>query len=228
MVVDKRYAVYFMPPAGSALQRFGAHWLGWDADRAAHEPHPDAPFDVAALTRTPRKYGFHATLKPPFRLQPGASTGGIDRALRTIAARHAGFVLAPVQVAAIGPFLALVPEDGDPALQALADDLVTALDTFRAPLTEAEIARRKPDTLSERQRANLAAWGYPFVLEEFRFHMTLTGPIRNGSEREAVRTWLETRLQAVTGGTLAIGEIALCGEGEDGLFRVRHRYPLTG
>ncbi len=83
MTPFRRYALFWAPPRGSALARFGASWLGWDAEAGELVPHPEVPrlpLPVAEITATPRRYGFHGTLKPPFRLAEGANVAGLDAA----------------------------------------------------------------------------------------------------------------------------------------------------
>jgi hypothetical protein len=147
--------------------------LGRDAVSGAALPQkPVAGVDIAEITADARGYGFHATLKPPFRLQ-----GDVRAALqsaREFAERTAPFALPPLHITDLDGFLALREATPCPPLQALADGCVAALDAHRAPPTEAEIARRKPENLSPLQREYLAAWGYPYVFAEWRFHMTLT------------------------------------------------------
>jgi hypothetical protein len=53
--------------------------------------------------------------------------------------------------------------------------VVREFDRFRAPLSDAEVERRSPDTLKPAELQNLCRWGYPYVFETFRFHMTLSG-----------------------------------------------------
>ncbi|PKP65441.1 MAG: phosphonate metabolism protein, partial [Alphaproteobacteria bacterium HGW-Alphaproteobacteria-8] len=70
-----RFALYYAPPPGP-LADFAADWLGWDATAGREMPHPivpGLPGPVEELTRAPRKYGLHGTLKPPFRLAQGAT-----------------------------------------------------------------------------------------------------------------------------------------------------------
>ena len=70
-----RYAIYYAPDPGTALDDFGASLLGYDARSATDLPFPgDVTLimpDWHDLTRDPRKYGFHATLKPPMALAEG-------------------------------------------------------------------------------------------------------------------------------------------------------------
>jgi len=172
-VTPHRIALYYAPETADPLHHRASAWLGRNAASGAlYTQKPVAGVDIAEVTADARGYGFHATLKPPFRVQ-----GDIQAALataRNFAARTAPFTLPPLQITDLDGFLALRESAPCPALLALADGAVTALDPHRAPATEAEIARRKPEKLSPRQRDYLAAWGYPYVFAEWRFHMTLT------------------------------------------------------
>ncbi len=224
-----RYAAYYTPPPGAFADLAGA-WLGWDADRGAEPARPDVaglPRDADGITAMPRKYGFHGTLKAPFRLARHKTGAELADACAALAMRLRPVVFPGLDFAVIGGFLALVPE-GDPApLDALASVVVADLDGFRAPPAPEEIARRTPERLSGRQRALLDRWGYPYVMEEFRFHLTLTGDF---SPDEARMTALALRpvLGPVLPRPFAVGAISLCGEMPGGRFRVLHRYALTG
>jgi hypothetical protein len=181
MSVAHRYAVY-LAPAGP-YRETGSRWLGRCEDSGlalARAPQDDPRID--AWTAAPRHYGLHATLKPPFRLAAGTRASALDAAMRRLARAQTPFA-APLELRALRGFLAWC-QAGDAhaqasmalaRMQALADHAVRDLDEFRAPPTPAEIARRKPDTLTPRQRQMLEQWGYPYVLDTFTFHMTLTG-----------------------------------------------------
>lgn len=176
-----RYALYYAPDPGSVLWRFGSSVLGYDAVTGTDLPAPDLPgFDAQswhALTVEPRRYGFHATLKAPFRLAEGYGEADIIAAATVLARTAHPFALPELEVAMLGPFVTLVPAAPCPRLDDLAEAAVIALDPLRAPLTAVEIARRRPEQLSARQVAYLAAHGYPYVRKDFRFHMTLTGAL---------------------------------------------------
>jgi len=225
-----RYAVYYLPPEGSALARFGAHWLGWEcaAGRAVDHTEVALPGDltVAEITGTPRKYGFHGTLKPPFRLTAGRKAEALDDALSALAARTRPFDAPALRLAALGRFLALVPSAPCPALDDLAAAAVRDLDAFRAPPSGAELARRRAAGLSPRQEANLTRWGYPYVMQDFRFHMTLTGGLAAG-DLAAVEAALAELVAPLCADPLPVREIALLGEVEERFHLIR-RYPLTG
>ncbi|NKX44782.1 DUF1045 domain-containing protein [Roseicyclus persicicus] len=223
-----RYGLYVVP--GGALYRAGADWLGWDsvAGTAVAQPDlpglPDAP---SRLTATPRKYGFHGTVKPPFRLAPGATAAALDAAARAFCATRPPVTVSRLAVRRLGSFVAVVPDAPALDLAALAAATVAALDPFRAPPTEAELARRRKARLTDRQEALLARWGYPYVMEEFRFHMTLTGSLPQ-DQAEAARDALAAHLAPVLPAPFAIDSLCLMGEDDAGMFHLVHRYTLAG
>jgi len=172
-VTPHRIALYYAPETDDPLHQCASAWLGRNAASGAlYTQKPVAGVDIAEVTADARGYGFHATLKPPFRV--GGDMQAALQAAQDFAARTSPFALPALQITDLDGFLALRESAPCPALQGLADGAVTALDAHRAPATEAEIARRKPEKLSPRQREYLASWGYPYVFAEWRFHMTLT------------------------------------------------------
>jgi len=224
----KRFGLYVVPEG--AFYRAGADWLGWDsvAGRAAAQPDlPGLPDEVAAITATPRKYGFHGTVKPPFRLADGTDAAGLDNAARAFCATRGPVTIPALETRRLGGFVAVVPARPSEALADLAAATVEALDPFRAPPSEAELARRRKAGLTARQEALLARWGYPYVMEEFRFHLTLTGKLPR-AEAEATRDILAAHLAPVLPAPFVIDNLCLMGEDEDGLFHLVHRYTLSG
>jgi len=189
-----RHAIYFMPRPDTALWRFGSSIIGYDAvTGAAPATPPHAIFaktSIAAAMAEPRRYGFHATLKAPFRLGAERSEADLVAAVAEFSKARQPFAVAALKVATLGRFLALVPARPCAPLDTLAADCVRAFEPFRAPLDAHDRARRLAGSLTPRQIANLEAWGYPYVFDEFRFHMTLTGPL-DEVEREHVRGALE-------------------------------------
>lgn len=190
-----RYAIYFAPLADSDLTCFGDRWLGRNAESGKAVPQPvldglDAD-RLRALTQAPRHYGFHGTLKPPFQLAAGCDVDDLRRAMAGFASQQAAFRIAALRLREIGDFLALVPARPAPALSRLADACVTEFDAYRAPPDTAELAKRHAAGLTPRQAELLARWGYPYVLDEFRFHLTLTGPIADQEERIRVANLLQ-------------------------------------
>lgn len=228
IVTFTRYAIYYVPPRAAEWCRFASAWLGWDLEAGEELPHPEAAgLDVAALSAVPRRYGLHATIKPPMRLAEGASRAALEDACATLAARTAPVTLEGLQLARMGRFLALRPAGSEAALNALAAEWVTGLDRFRAPVSEGEAARRRAAGLTPAQEENLVRWGYPYVLGQFRFHITLTGKLPK-PELPAVADVLEARLLPLVPAPLQIRDLALAGEAQDGRFRLIHRYPLSG
>lgn len=219
-----RFAIYYVPPDGP-LADFGAKWLGWDIVTGRNTPH----FTLKGLhdiTVTPRKYGFHGTLKPPFKLKGGQSFDTLEMKASNIAKTLAPAVFNGMKVTQLGRFLALTPFGRLDSLQAIAEAYVQELDGFRAPADKAELARRRKAGLSLRQEVLLAQWGYPYVFEEFRFHLTLSGRLFE----EELTDWT-TKLQSYLPELpkpFVIDQIALCGERLDGRFELINRYTLTG
>jgi hypothetical protein len=181
-----RYAVYLAPPPKSPLWRFGSEVLGYDAasgmDIHGFAPPGYASAEWRAATERPRRYGFHGTLKAPFRLAEGATERSLIAALREEAARHVAFDAGPLVVTSLkmnrSSFVALVLHKRCETLDALETSIVERLDPFRAPATEGEIEARQPERLTARQRATLLRWGYPYAGPDFSFHMTLSGPLQ--------------------------------------------------
>lgn len=219
-----RLAIYYLPPDPGAFSAFGASWLGWDIERACAVPQPDIP-GIVEVTRAPRRYGFHGTLKPPFRLADGCDIKALSAETDALARNLPAFDLPGLEPVALGRFLALVPQGGIAEIAALAARLVRDLDRFRAPPTEAEIARRR-GALSVRQEANLLTWGYPFVMEDFRFHLTLTD--RLSKPRRAEVWGVLAALLPDLSRPLPVREIALVGERTDGMFERVDRFALRG
>lgn len=219
----KRFAIYFAPRDG-AFADAAASWLGWDLARGCAVVQPEVP-GLAGLTAAPRKYGFHGTIKPPFRLVDGVSAEDLTQAVAELAQHLPPVQLPGLKMVLLEGFLALVPRH-DPALEALAAKVVQALDRFRAPLTEAEIGRRRPDSLTPRQRALLADYGYPYVMEEFQFHLTLSGRL-DTSEAADLQAAAQRHFAGLIPQPFLLQDLCLCGEDCEGRFHLLHRYALS-
>lgn len=225
----ERYAIYYAPKAGP-LADFAAGWLGWDPAAGMARAHPviaGLPHTVDEITATPRKYGFHGTIKPPFRLADDSGRAGLEGDLTALAARLAPVVMDGLALHRLGGFLALTPTGDTGALARLAAKVVAGLDHHRAPAPPEEVARRRTSGLSPRQEAHLERWGYPYVMDEFRFHLTLTGRLSD-DDSEAVRRALAPVLAPLLPRPFRLDELCLFGEDTDGMFHLLHRYALTG
>ncbi len=177
-----RYALFFAPAKDDPLTKAAAIWLGRDAFDGGEIDRPSLMKDQSreafdAMTASPRRYGFHGTLKAPFELALGTNLEQLDQKLADYASGLQSFQLPKFEVGRLGPFFALRTEHPSEDLKMLATNLVRDFDHFRAPLDEHDIARRKPERLSQSQRDNLLTWGYPYIFDDFRFHMTLSDPI---------------------------------------------------
>ena len=234
--MSRRFALYLAPDPDSALWQFGSRWLGYDAesgnDIAQFQLSTLGAEDLREATAHPRLYGFHLTLKAPFRLTEGASDSMLEQALDGLARRHAPFgpielVLETRPAGAGRVFHCLVPAKRVEALHRLEADAVVSLDPLRAALTSAEIARRKPDCLSVRERTYLDTFGYPHILEAFRPHFSLTGPVSPTSPvGEALRHMLATMGQDLV---LPCADVALFEQPDThSRFHIRGRVPLGG
>ena len=227
-----RYAVYFTPPSDDPLTLAASAWLGRDAFTGkTMDQAPAAEFDaerLAALTADPRRYGFHATLKAPFTLAADRDPAELEARFSEFCRSNRAFSIPSVEVGQLGSFFAVVPAEVYPQLQSFAASIVETFEPFRAPLDEDDIARRKPEKLPPRQRENLMRWGYPYVFEDFRFHMTLTGQVP-AAEQPAMGDILHQRFGIFTGRPLKIGGLALFIEESRGApFTVHSWLPLKG
>jgi len=222
-----RYAVYFVPGDETPLGLFGARLFGrWPDGRA--EAVPDDHPERLARTGRAARYGFHATLKAPFRLREGCSSNALLASVETLAETLRSVPLAPLAVDRHGlATLALCQRREQPqALTELAARCVRTLDPLRAPLDDAERSRRRPEQLSPEARDRLERWGYPWVLDGFRFHMTLA---RGGEGAEGFTDWLERRVEKAGLEHATLDRLALCREAAPGapLLRIAE-LPLGG
>ncbi|MGP9788865.1 DUF1045 domain-containing protein [Roseinatronobacter sp. NSM] len=221
-----RFAVYYAPPPGSELARAGAGWLGWDADAGQAVAHPDLGLDLAQLTATPRKYGLHGTLKAPMRLScPVASfLDGVETVAQTLAPVELG----RLTLRALDGFVAIMPQPPQPpALSDAAARIVQDLDPFRAPLSAQDLARRRATPLSARQETLLQDWGYPYVMDEFRFHITLSGRVSPATMPDVLRAahaWFGPALDAAH----VMTDLAVFAQDMAGRFHLIRRFALRG
>ncbi|MES2712238.1 MAG: DUF1045 domain-containing protein [Pseudomonadota bacterium] len=220
-----RIALYWAPEVTDPLHARASAWLGRDAETGATLPQP-AVLGIAEATAEPRLYGFHATLKAPFRLATGYEEA--RAAAGFLAERTAPFTLPPLVLRDLRGFLALIEREPSPALAAFADDCVRTLDPHRAPLAAEEIARRRPERLSERQRVNLEAWGYHLVFEDFQYHATLTGRLTE-DQRAVMEPAAASFFGDLPAAPRAVRELCLFTQAEPGApFLIAERLPLRG
>lgn len=228
-----RYALYFAPAAETPLARFGAAWLGRDAETGERPARPTIDGLGAdyldEITTSPRRYGFHATLVPPMPLAEEFEPGNFDVVARDFAGTRPSFKAPRLRLADIDGFLALVLSEPCDAMHALAADAVKAFHAFRAPPSETELEqRRRGGQLSARQEAMLTTWGYPYVMDEFRFHMTLTERL-DPAARLPIQRVLGPLTAALCEPPLDVDGFALFEQPDrQAPFRLTRRYAFTG
>lgn len=228
-----RYALYYAPRAEEALAVIASRWLGRSPDSGeARDIGPVGSISrdrLSELLADPRLYGFHGTLKPPMALADGATERDLLDAVGTFAATACQIDVPSLVLAALSDFLALVPSERCAALQDFADRCVTEFDAFRRPAEEAELARRRAAGLSARQDELLRRWGYPYVMEQGRFHLTLTGRVNDQAERAILLDELRDRFAAFIGQPLAVRDLCVFRQPAPGRpFNVLARFRLGG
>lgn len=215
--MTERFAIYYAPSATSDLWDRAATWLGRDCSTGALFDGPVAGLErdrLLNLTQSANRYGFHATLKPPMVLVEGASEADLRAEITTFASEHQPLDLGRPRLAALDGFLALLVDDNDD-LQDFASHVVERFELFRAPLSAKDRAARASRNLSARQIELLDAYGYPYVFDEFRFHMTLSDrldPEAAAEIAQAASTWFAPVLEA----PLLLDRLALYHEPEAG------------
>jgi putative phosphonate metabolism protein len=226
-----RFAIYYTPERNHPLTIAAGRWLGRDAFGGAVGPR-DALGGLSAeeidrQTASASRYGFHATLKAPFELATGVTPDDLEAALAAYARTVDPVSLGHLVLKQMDGFFALVESKKRPQLQTLAADIVRAFDRFRAPLSGADIARRNPEGLTPEELHNLTQWGYPYVFDTFRFHMTLTGRAF-GKESESLRRILQNMLGDLLDTPLMLDGLALFVEPEPGAPFVVRSYHALG
>ena len=228
-----RYALYYAPRAEEALAVAASRWLGRNADTGeARELVPVTGISherLSAIVADPRLYGFHGTLKPPMVLAEGATERDFVDAVGAFAATQRQIDVPSMTLAEVQDFFALMPADRCAGLQDFSDRCVVEFDEFRRPAEEAEFARRRVPGLSQRQEDLLLRWGYPYVLEQGRFHLTLTGRVKEPGERAVVLDALRRRFMAFVDRPLAVRDLCVFRQPAPGRpFTILARFRLGG
>lgn len=226
-----RYAIYYAPEPGSALDTFGQTWLGHRGPEALSAAVGSAglisPQRIAQLTESPRLYGFHGTLKPPFELNPASTREGLIAATRVFARSRSPIELPPLELAVIGKFIALTPIAESAALEKLAAACVRAFEGYRTPLSKDQEEDYKLNKLTVHQEQMLEHWGYPYVMEEFRFHISLTDRIDDDGERQSVMELLTALAQPVLPQPIQIRDLVVFAQDAIGMpMRPLERIPF--
>jgi putative phosphonate metabolism protein len=216
-----RYAIYYIPDL--PLFQIGSDWLGWNSI-TGQETLLSA--DHRRITDRPRKYGFHATVKSPFALASHSTQGDLQDAFQAFCATVPPATGGTLKISRLGRFLAMTQDVQSNAVTELAASTVSHFDKFRAPLSDQDIEKRRQRRLTPQQDELLLRWGYPYVMQEFKFHMTLTGSLA-ANEIDAIEQRANTRFQKFIGQPLSIASLALLGEDRDsGHFHVVDKLSL--
>jgi putative phosphonate metabolism protein len=219
-----RYAIYYAPERDDPLWAAGCLWLGRDPESGDMFAPPR---EAAGLIDHPARYGLHATLKPPFALADDTDEAALDRALAAFAAGRASEPMPALAIRPLHGFLAIRPAGDADALHRLADSCVEVFDAFRRPASSSELAMRRAGGLTPAQDAHLARWGYPYVFDEYRFHMTLTARLDEPA-RDRLEDILVARFATSLAAPRRLSSLALFVEPEAGKnFSLRRRYPFA-
>jgi hypothetical protein len=222
----ERYAIFYTPTG--ALADFGAQWLGWDSAHGRPVVQPEiAGIDVPTITQTARKYGLHGTLKAPFKLAEGCDLAQLQNVATTFVIGQPAFEIGALTLRHDSGFVALRPRSQQIGLRDFAAVAVKAFDGFRAALTDVDIARRREANLTARQDQQMLDWGYPFIFDDFHFHLTLSGLMEAGEAAQVIDA-LSPRLESIVPTPFVIDGITLMGQDDRGMFHQIHRYTLTG
>lgn len=176
---------------------------------------------LAEATAEPRRYGLHGTLKAPFVPRYGLQS--FLQAATSFAAQCHSFALPALAVKEIEAVVALCPVTASPQLYQLAEACVKILDPHRTPESEDVQAKRR-NGKTARQIVHITQFGYPFIFEDFNFHMTLTGQMKNNPYLKAACAYFSQAL----GQPRFIDNLAIFVEEEKGSpFRLYCRLPFA-
>lgn len=224
----KRYAIYFMPDG--ALGNFGAAWFGWDPQVGTRVPFLNLEginADHATLIKAPWRYGLHATLKSPFRLKTPYTETELILSFEEFCAQAVPARGGKLIPKIIDGCLALAPMTALEGFNRLARDCVRFFEPYRAPLNDAEIAKRQKCPLTQYEERMLFEWGYPYIFDAFKFHITLTGRIEGKTAQQLIQQ-LENWLNPILPDPFVIPDLVLAGEDEAGQFHELLRRDLKG
>jgi hypothetical protein len=210
-----RYAIYYTPQPGTALAAFGRSWFGRANDGVTLQAFSDAGLagtSFAKLAAAPGRYtGLHALFRAPFAPREGIGLDAIKTRLNNFATRRKPVETGPLTLARSGRFLVLRPVEATPALEWLAAQCVAAFEDFAAPPSDAEREHYVSPKLSDYQRLLLESFGDPYVLSEYRFSITLTGPL-DAAHLERVAQALWPVLEDICANGVKIDGLSLFGD----------------
>ncbi len=224
--MHKRYAIYYLPPKGSDLETFGAKWFGYDITKGqAIEPMQVHEFNLNQMTQIARAYGFHATLVAPFPLRKKFEYEDFRKKVSKLANQSKSFPIAPLRFKSLSGHLTLIPKHNAIEMNLLEERLVTKLNKFRKKKSGEAFKKRLQVKLNALEREYLDDYGYPYVLDHFRFHFTLSDRAEK-AQRNVLIEYLERHFSETLAKPQVIEELAIVGEREDGYFEEIERLAL--
>jgi len=232
-----RYAIYYAPPKESSLEEFGRYWFGWDPLNAKLINNKRRinylnRFGIKNLINIDKnvliakKYGFHGTLIPPFKLNKNYSTNTLFKKTEEIAKKLKKFKFYKFKLKKINNFYAFVQNKKNNNINKLSNRLVRELFKFRSPLTKKEIDRRNPSKLSKLQLNILYKWGYPYLMSEFNFHMTLASEVK-GNKLYLELKKIERNKEIILNEINNFDKIYIFGENQKGMFENLENFSLS-
>jgi hypothetical protein len=230
--MTERFAIYYAPAVDDAMWLAASQWLGRDCASGQTYGGMLAGLPREALASrsvSARRYGFHATIKAPMRLAFGMTATSLVDGLERFARRTAPVAIGATRLKLIDGFLAIVPEVQSSALTAFAAEVVHEFDRFRAPASPEERDRRqKSGNLTQRQIELMERLGYPYVLEQFQLHMTLTDRLAP-EDQETYRRAAEVHFGALAHRETRLDRLVLYHEPQAGApFWRLGEFPLEG
>ncbi len=225
----ERYAIYYIPDNCSELSHFGRSWFGYDPDagNCKREYYGLDTSLVERITYKPARYGLHATLKAPFNLKLGYDVESLLSTLEGFAKNRKAFEIDSLKYGLHGGCLSLTVDEGEHKINQFASQCVLGFEDFRAPLSMKERTRRLEEKLSLHQRLMLEELGYPYVLSEFRFHITLSSRLSDQEYDSVIRALIPT-LESICMKPLKINQVSLLGDpGNEKPFELIKSFPLS-
>lgn len=226
-----RYTISLALSPSSELWKTGVHWLGMEPFSGEIIDQPvllgiDAD-RLWELTRSARRLGFHAPVKPFFRLACGVDEEQLCGLLNIFSLKHHSFVLSSLTLRAQENKFFLEPDTYPSSLLSLAADCIRTFDPYGAAPKPSESARLKAAVLSPQEKQNLELWGYPYVFNQYRFRLFLTSRITDAAEKEVMYSALARIFVTVSASPLKVDALCLFVEAGSGQpMRFIRRFPL--
>ena len=223
-----RYAIYYTPQPGTALASFGRSWFGRANDGATLQAFSASGLPGSGFAKIPaapgRYTGLHALFRTPFALREDVGLDDLKSRAISFAARRTAVETGPLTLARSGRYLVLRPIEQQPAIDQLAAQCISAFEDFAVPDGDNGADNKH---LSEYQRRLLKSFGHPHVKSEYRFCITLTGPL-DAAHLERVSQALWPVLEDICASGVTVDGLSLFGDpGDRTSMRLLGRYGLA-